>query len=91
MEQRLSLVTLGVSDLRRARTFYEPMGWRPAPGTDDVVFFQAGQAELGVPGRDPDRVRRAGRWRRIEDLHLEVVVGEQTVRRCPEEGQVVAR
>ena len=43
MEQRVSLVTLGVSDLARARTFYEALGWttRAAP-TDDVVFFQAG-------------------------------------------------
>ena len=41
MEQRLSLVTLGVSDLARARTFYEALGWTTGaePG-DDVVFFQ---------------------------------------------------
>jgi catechol 2,3-dioxygenase-like lactoylglutathione lyase family enzyme len=41
VEQRLSLVTLGVSDLQRARTFYESLGWQAAPGPDDVVFFQA--------------------------------------------------
>ena len=43
MEQRLSLITLGVRDLPRARRFYEGLGWRSsaAPG-DDVVFFQAG-------------------------------------------------
>jgi predicted lactoylglutathione lyase len=42
MEQRLSLITLGVRDLARARAFYEALGWRTnaAPG-DDVVFFQA--------------------------------------------------
>jgi uncharacterized protein len=42
MEQRVSLVTLGVADLRRARSFYEALGWqtRAAPD-DDVVFFQA--------------------------------------------------
>jgi uncharacterized protein len=41
MEQRMSLVTLGVGDLERARAFYEALGWRSgaAPG-DDVVFFQ---------------------------------------------------
>jgi uncharacterized protein len=40
VEQRLSLVTLGVGDLARARAFYEEMGWttRADPG-DDVVFF----------------------------------------------------
>ena len=43
MEQRLSLVTLGVSDLARARAFYEALGWRSgAAPDDDVVFFQAG-------------------------------------------------
>lgn len=43
MEQRLSLVTLGVGDLSRARTFYEALGWSHGAGPeDDVVFFQAG-------------------------------------------------
>jgi uncharacterized protein len=43
MEQRLSLITLGVADLARSRSFYEALGWRTRadPG-DDVVFFQAG-------------------------------------------------
>jgi catechol 2,3-dioxygenase-like lactoylglutathione lyase family enzyme len=41
VEQRVSLITLGVSDLARARAFYEGMGWttRAEPG-DDVVFFR---------------------------------------------------
>jgi uncharacterized protein len=43
MEQRVSLVTIGVSDLARSRTFYEALGWRTGAGPDDdVVFFQAG-------------------------------------------------
>ena len=43
MEQRLSLITLGVADLGRARGFYEALGWRTnAAPEDDVVFFQAG-------------------------------------------------
>jgi predicted lactoylglutathione lyase len=43
MEQRLSLITLGVADLERARAFYEALGWRTnAKQDDDVVFFQAG-------------------------------------------------
>jgi catechol 2,3-dioxygenase-like lactoylglutathione lyase family enzyme len=43
MEQRLSLITLGVGDVARARAFYEALGWstRAEPG-DDVVFFQSG-------------------------------------------------
>jgi uncharacterized protein len=43
MEQRLSLITLGISDLDRARKFYEALGWTSgAAPADDVVFFQAG-------------------------------------------------
>jgi len=43
VEQRLSLVTLGVRDLARARAFYEALGWTTrARPEDDVVFFQAG-------------------------------------------------
>jgi hypothetical protein len=41
MEQRVSLVTLGVEDLPRARAFYEALGWSTGAGPeDDVVFFQ---------------------------------------------------
>ena len=43
MEQRLSLVTLGVGDLARSRAFYGALGWKTgAEPDDDVVFFQAG-------------------------------------------------
>jgi catechol 2,3-dioxygenase-like lactoylglutathione lyase family enzyme len=43
VDQRLSLVTLGVRDLARARAFYEALGWRSGAGPDDdVVFFQCG-------------------------------------------------
>jgi len=43
VEQRLSLVTLGVRDISRARSFYEAMGWHTrAAADDDVVFFQTG-------------------------------------------------
>jgi catechol 2,3-dioxygenase-like lactoylglutathione lyase family enzyme len=35
VEQRVSLITLGVRDLERARAFYEALGWRTAcePGS----------------------------------------------------------
>ena len=43
MEQRVSLITLGISDLDRARRFYEGLGWKTgASPADDVAFFQAG-------------------------------------------------
>jgi catechol 2,3-dioxygenase-like lactoylglutathione lyase family enzyme len=49
MEQRISLVTLGVADLARARAFYEAMGWSGAEQPDDeVCFFQAGGMVFGL-------------------------------------------
>jgi uncharacterized protein len=49
MEQRLSLVTLGVEDLARARGFYEALGWSGARQPDDeVCFFQAGGMVFGL-------------------------------------------
>ena len=49
MEQRLSLVTFGVTDLARARRFYEDLGWRGAQQPDDeVCFFQAGGMVFGL-------------------------------------------
>ncbi len=41
MEQRLSLITLGVADTARARAFYEALGWQGESPDGDVVFFQA--------------------------------------------------
>lgn len=41
MEQRISLITLGVTDLARARAFYEALGWR-GQEIEETVFFQAG-------------------------------------------------
>ncbi len=45
MEQRLSLVTLGVADLGRARRFYEMLGWS-GQEVEETVFFQAGGMAL---------------------------------------------
>jgi uncharacterized protein len=43
MEQRMSLVTLGVADLRRARRFYESgLGWKPGFASEEVVFYETG-------------------------------------------------
>jgi len=49
MEQRISLVTLGVKDLARARAFYEALGWAGAQQPDDeVAFYQAGGMVFGL-------------------------------------------
>jgi hypothetical protein len=49
LEQRISLVTLGVEDLERARGFYEGLGWAGAQQPDDeVCFFQAGGMVFGL-------------------------------------------
>ena len=49
MEQRLSLVTLGVRDLERSIRFFEDLGWtrsmKDAPG---VAFFQCGGIAFGL-------------------------------------------
>jgi catechol 2,3-dioxygenase-like lactoylglutathione lyase family enzyme len=42
MEQRISLITLGVADLRRAMAFYDRLGWQGRSPDDDVAFYQAG-------------------------------------------------
>jgi len=42
MEQRLSVVTLGVADLARSRDFYARLGWKPVFENEGVVFYQAG-------------------------------------------------
>ena len=41
MEQRISLITLAVADLPRARRFYERLGWQ-GQEVEQTVFFQAG-------------------------------------------------
>jgi uncharacterized protein len=43
MEQRISLVTLGVADLERSLAFYERLGWhRSVRSAEGIAFFQAG-------------------------------------------------
>ena len=53
MQQRLSLITLGVRDLSAARAFYEARGWKSGAGPDDdVVFFQCGGTIVALWDRD---------------------------------------
>jgi uncharacterized protein len=49
MEQRVSLITLGVVDLQRSREFYERLGWKRAVrAAEGIVFFQTGGMALAL-------------------------------------------
>jgi catechol 2,3-dioxygenase-like lactoylglutathione lyase family enzyme len=51
MEQRLSVVTLGVADLERSRRFYEALGWKRGNRNESVVFFQLNGIVLSLFSR----------------------------------------
>ncbi|HKG11150.1 MAG TPA: VOC family protein, partial [Gaiellaceae bacterium] len=74
MDQRLSVVTLGVDDLKRARAFYEALGWETgAAPDDDVVFFQAGGLIVALWSRESlaedSAVEDTGGWGGITLAH----------------------
>ncbi|MBT1706406.1 VOC family protein [Chryseosolibacter indicus] len=50
MEQRVTLITLGVTDLKASKTFYtEVFGWTPLPASDDnIVFFQLNGIQFAI-------------------------------------------
>ncbi|MGA7524176.1 MAG: VOC family protein [Acidobacteriaceae bacterium] len=53
MEQRLSLVTLGVANLKRSRRFYERLGWRPSSASSAAIaFYQLAGIALALYPRD---------------------------------------
>ena len=66
MEPRVSLVTLGVADLARAKAFYAAWGWTPAVELDEVVFYPSGGGVLALWSRSSlaadGAVEDAGGW-----------------------------
>jgi predicted lactoylglutathione lyase len=52
MQQRVSLITLGVADVGVAKAFYERLGWRVGLDVEETVFFQVGDSILALWGRD---------------------------------------
>ncbi|MGI9382204.1 MAG: VOC family protein [Methyloligellaceae bacterium] len=53
MDQRVTLITFGVSDVARARAFYERIGWKASSESNAfVVFFQAGTTVFGLFGQE---------------------------------------
>jgi predicted lactoylglutathione lyase len=74
MRQRLTLVTLGGSDLKRSREFYEALGWTTgAEEADDVVFFQSGGMVVGLWDRaklaEDSAVTDGGGWGGVTFAH----------------------
>uniref|UniRef100_UPI003B51F16E VOC family protein n=1 Tax=Roseovarius indicus TaxID=540747 RepID=UPI003B51F16E len=49
--QRVTLITLGVSDLDRSKAFYGALGWVPAEEQEGVVFYQMHGMALGLFGK----------------------------------------
>jgi uncharacterized protein len=77
MEQRLSLITLGVRDVSRAQAFYEALGWHVDGGvndeTDHVAFFQADGMIVALWDRsklaDDSGVKDSGGWGGVTLAH----------------------
>lgn len=52
MEQRISLITLGVADVARSRCFYERLGWTASGASaDGIAFFQLGGVAVALYDR----------------------------------------
>lgn len=81
---RVSLITLGVKDLARARAFYEAIGWEPSGVEDKVVFYDMNGMKFGfytLEGLANDTGRK------VEDLKT----GAMTLAQCfPTEAEVDA-
>jgi uncharacterized protein len=74
MRPRLTLITLGVHDLPRARSFYEALGWKTGAGPDDdVVFFQSGDMVVALWDRarlaEDSVVEDGGGWGGVTLAH----------------------
>jgi catechol 2,3-dioxygenase-like lactoylglutathione lyase family enzyme len=73
MDQRLSLVTLGVTDIDRARAFYQALGWSGVSPDGEVVFFQAGGMIVALWSRrllaEDSAVADGGGWGGITLAH----------------------
>jgi predicted lactoylglutathione lyase len=87
MDQRVSLITLGVADLAAARRFYEALGWQ-CKEVEETVFVQAGGSAVVLWGR-PKLAADAG----IEDAGVDGFGGialAQNVRSRAEVDEVLA-
>jgi len=73
MDQRVSVITLGVGDLARAQRFYDALGWRRTGDDADVVFYQAGGLVLALWSRaslaEDSAVTDTGGWGGVTLAH----------------------
>lgn len=73
MDQRVSLVTLGVADTAAARDFYETLGWVGRSPDGDVVFFQCGGMVFSLWGREDlardSEIEDGGGWGGVTLAH----------------------
>jgi uncharacterized protein len=73
VDQRVSLITLGVSDLPRARQFYEALGWEVSDDPEETVFFQAGGMIVALWSRksleEDSDVEDTGGWGGVTLAH----------------------
>lgn len=73
MDQRVSLITLGVRDVASARAFYERLGWQVGLDVEETVFFQTGDSIVALWGRDKlekdSGVTDGGSWGGITLAH----------------------
>ncbi|MDU0345778.1 VOC family protein [Microbacterium sp. KSW2-29] len=75
MEQRVTLITLGVRDLTRAVTFYGALGWHPHPASVDgeVAFYDTGGLVVALWARDAlaedSQVMDGGGWGGVTLAH----------------------
>ena len=52
MKQSISIVTLGVADYTRAKSFYEALGWTVTLEVEETAFFQANGVVLVLWSRE---------------------------------------
>ncbi len=94
MDQRVSLITLGVADVSASMAFYERLGWHVGLDVEETAFFQIGAMILTLWGRDklaadcglPD----AGGWGAVALAH-NVRTREEVDRVIAEAGRAGAR
>jgi catechol 2,3-dioxygenase-like lactoylglutathione lyase family enzyme len=74
MEPRISLVTLGVTDIERARRFYDALGWSGTSPDGEVAFYQAGGMVLALWSRSllaaDSMVEDSGGWGGVTLAHI---------------------